>query len=444
MVTEANRIPIDPHSHAALAANDLELGLVDTSNAAAISAWLRSDARGFHSPEPSAEYLADRAGEFAQSNDRVTGVWDRPADEDAEPVATIWSWEMGLTVPGGESINAWAISSVTVAPTHRRRGIARALLTAELRTARLAGSALAMLTVTEATIYGRYGFGPAAWQAPYTIDTKGLRWIGPVPDGRVKFVSPSDLFEIAPDVFNRARTRAPGETDRRGDTWKRILGLAPSVPSEDTRDIRAVLYRDAEQRVQGYAVYRFEGHEENSVLHLIDVCSVTDDAYSALWRFLVEMDLTNTISAPRRNVVEPVIWQVNNPRAIRKTDQRDQLWLRILDVPRVLSARTYAAPGIFVITVHDELEFANGQYVLEVSPTGHGSVTELSPSSVHQQADAVTVTVSVNDLASLYLGGASAVALAGSGRLTGLSPNGAQALDRSFASPHSPHLSTWF
>ena len=196
--------------------------------------------------------------------------------------------------------------------------------------------------------------------------------------------------------------------------------------------------------IDGYAVYRFEGHEETSVLHLIDVCSATDDAYSALWRFVVEMDLTNTISAPRRNVVEPVIWQVNNPRAIRKTDQRDQLWLRILDVPRVLSARTYATPGIFVITVHDELEFASGVYVLEVSPTGHASVTEHSDSSVHQQADAATVTLSVNDLASLYLGGASAVVLAGSGRLTGLSPDAAQALDRSFASSHSPHLSTWF
>ena len=55
----------------------------------------------------------------------------------------------------------WAISMVTVAATHRRRGIARGLLEGELRAAASAGVPMAGLTVTEATIYGRYGFGPA-------------------------------------------------------------------------------------------------------------------------------------------------------------------------------------------------------------------------------------------------------------------------------------------
>lgn len=443
-MTEAKHIPIDQHSHAALAAKDLELQLVDTSDSAAVTAWLLADARGFHDADPSAEFLATRARELGASGDRVTGVFDRSLPETTLPVATIWSWEMGLTVPGGNTLSAWAISSVTVAPTHRRKGIARALLTSELRTAQAAGSAMAMLTVTEATIYGRYGFGPAAWQAPYSIDTRGLRWIGPVPEGRVSFITPGDLLSIAPEVFDRARTRVPGETDRRDDTWKRILGLAQSAPNDDKRDLRAVAYRDADQSVQGFAVYRFEGHEEKSMLALIDLIAATDDAYSALWRYLIEMDLVREISAPRRNVAEAVIWQVNNPRAIRKTDQRDQLWLRILDVQRVLAARTYAAPGIFVLTVHDELGFADGEYVLEVAPTGHGTVSLLKHSTVHLQADAATVTLSVNDLASLYLGGASAVALARSGRLDGLSPNAAEALDRSFTSADSPHLSTWF
>ena len=413
-MTEATRIPIDQHSHAALAARDLELRLVDTADPAAVTAWLLADARGFHDADPSAEFLGERARALGEGDDRVTGVWDLALPESSLPVATVWSWQMGLTVPGGNTLSAWAISSVTVSPTHRRKGIARALLTSELRTAQAAGSALAMLTVTEATIYGRYGFGPAAWQAPYSIDTRGLRWIGPVPEGRVDFITPGDLLSIAPAVYDRARVRVPGETDRRGDTWTRILGLARQSPSDDKRDLRAVTYRNADASVEGFAVYRFIGHEEMSRLELIDLIAATDDAYSALWRYLIEMDLIQEISAPRRNVTEPVIWQVNNPRAIRKTDQRDQLWLRILDVPRVLAARTYSAPGIFVLTVHDELGFTDGEYVLEIAPTGHGTVTMLKHSTVHQQADASTVTLSVNDLASLYLGGASAVALASS------------------------------
>ncbi|MGU7753863.1 GNAT family N-acetyltransferase, partial [Klebsiella pneumoniae] len=77
-------------------------------------------------------------------------------------MATVDSWVSELTVSPGRTIPLWSISAVTVAPTHRRRGIATAMLTGELRAAAAAGYALAGLTVTEATIYGRWGFSPAA------------------------------------------------------------------------------------------------------------------------------------------------------------------------------------------------------------------------------------------------------------------------------------------
>ena len=69
----------------------------------------------------------------------MTGIFDPAAPMPDAPVATIASWIGELTVPGGRGIPSCAISAVTVAPTHRRRGIARAMLEGELRTAAAAG-----------------------------------------------------------------------------------------------------------------------------------------------------------------------------------------------------------------------------------------------------------------------------------------------------------------
>jgi predicted acetyltransferase len=46
---------------------------------------------------------------------------------------------------------------------------------------------------------------------------------------------------------------------------------------------------------------------------------------------------------PSRPVDEPLRWMLTNPRALKLTRTRDNLWLRILDVRAALEARTYAA-----------------------------------------------------------------------------------------------------
>jgi GNAT superfamily N-acetyltransferase len=143
-------LPIDAESADRLAAKGLRLDLVDTADAAAFTAWLQAENRGFHMPRV-AEKAIDEQFRLTGYR-RTTGVWDATAADAATPVATVACWPTPLTVPGERSIPSWAISAVTVAPTHRRRGIARALLGAELRTAHRAGLPMAMLTVSEATI----------------------------------------------------------------------------------------------------------------------------------------------------------------------------------------------------------------------------------------------------------------------------------------------------
>src|SRR5690606_22682148 len=106
---------------------------------------------------------------------RNIGVYDPAAG--TWPIATVNSWVTPLTLPGGE-VDMGAISSVTVAGSHRRRGLARDVLEGELRAAARAGAPVAGLTASEATLYGRYGFGPAVPVMRFPLDTARAGWAG--------------------------------------------------------------------------------------------------------------------------------------------------------------------------------------------------------------------------------------------------------------------------
>ena len=436
-------LPIDPGARAELEVRGLRLDLLDTADRERSRLWLLAEGRGFHEQTPSDHVLETQAD--TNLDDRVVGVWDDTLASPDTPVGTVRSWQTNLTVPGGGTVPAWAISGVTVAATHRRRGIARAVLTSELRATRDLGLPLAALTVSEATIYGRYGFGPAAYQAPYEIDTRRSRWIGPVPAGRVQFVSAESILADGPAVFERARLSSPGEIDRRDSWWKRTLALTGSEP-DTKRRIRVVRYDDGGGIAEGFAIYEVTLVVDASPgrLTLIDLVAATDDAYAALWRFILEMDLVNVVSAPLRSVSEPLSWQIADGRAIRKTDQRDHLWLRILDVREALERRRFAAAGDYVLTVDDDLGFADGTYLLSVGADGSGVVRSVGEDAAEIPAGAAQVKLSVADLAAIYLGGSSAKDLTRAGRIIEKSPDAAARLDAAFRSERPPRLSIWF
>jgi len=457
--------PIDGESAALLAAGGLELRLVDAADTDARRNWHRATARGFHEAAPDDNELARRLANTA--GDRVTAALDATAADPLTPVATVRSWPMGLSVPGGGTVPAWAISSVTVSPTHRRRGLARALLTAELRTAHGLGLPLAMLTVSEATIYARYGFGPAAHQASIAITTRDARPAPAAPMaagaatamGRLHFVTPESLRQDAPAIFEAARKRGAGDVDRRDSLWDQLLGLAPSAAAESATSATAapnlpaagiptrhrVRFDDPAGRPQGFAVYSVtvEGEAYPGRLDLVDLVAATDAAYAALWRFLLDLDLIGEVSAPLRSIAEPLVWQLENPRAVRASAERDHLWLRLLDVPAALGHRRYAAPGVFRLDVADDLDIAGGEFLLTVTSDGAGSAHPLAVGEA-TPAGAAHLSMSVADLAALYLGGPSAGVLSRAGRVTEHTKDAAAHLDAAFRTGPPPHLSTWF
>lgn len=433
--------PIDADSFEKLDAGGLRLGLVDTSDRDAFAAWVQAEMRGFHAGALAEKLIEEQQQRIAYR--RTTAVWDDSTTDAATPVATVSSWPAPLTLPGDTSVSGWAISSVTVAPTHQRRGIARALLEAELRTAHSLGVPLAILTVSEATIYSRFGFSPTTMTADLEIDTRRASWTGPAASGRVQFISLEQLNEVGRDVAERARRAVPGEIELDDHLWGRLIGLLGDEKGE-SKNLRAVIYHDADGQPQGFALYRIKGDPADFSSHTATVehlRTVTDDAYAGLWRYLLELPLVSTVSAPLRAVDEPLVWQVSDPRAVRAVRRRDHLWARILDVTAALEARRYAAPGRIALDISDPLGFAHGRVLVSIDDSGTATVSPLDGSA---PADAASLALSVNELGALYLGGVSARTLVRAGRITELRPGSADAVDAAFHSPVTPWLSSWF
>lgn len=436
MHDDAPSIPVDATAAAALAAGGLRMTVVDPADAAATRAWAHAIARGFHDPAPTEEFLAELAGDFP--GQRTIGVHDDGLIEPEVPVATVASWPAALTVPGGE-VTAWAISDVTVAPTHRRRGIARAMLESELRVAALAGLPLAMLTVSEATIYTRYGFGAATWSTDYSVDVRRAGWVGQEAPGRIQLVGRAAAIATGETLFEESRRATVGDVQIVGHRFGRLFG-APSEPDEQ-RKLRFARYEDEHGTARGLATYRLIERANDFTgftVELKQLVATTDDAYRALWRFLLELDLVSTVTAGLRPIDEPLRWLVRDPRMIRTTEVREHLWLRVLDPVAAFAARSYAGGGRLGFRVADPLGYAGGAFTITADADGTAAVEAGEPE------EGPLLELPVDLLGSLYLGGASAVALAAAGRLTERSPGDAALADRLLRPATAPVLTTWF
>ena len=122
---------------------------------------ITTDARAFAMRNPiSDDERADLRGKV--SDDDVVLVRDSWHD-DRPLVGVSMFYRMQMTVPGGTQVPAAGLSWVSVASTHRRRGILRRMITELFTQWEREGFAFAILTASEGTIYERFGFGPACF-----------------------------------------------------------------------------------------------------------------------------------------------------------------------------------------------------------------------------------------------------------------------------------------
>ncbi|MFD4571692.1 GNAT family N-acetyltransferase [Streptomyces sp. NPDC058417] len=371
--------------------------------------WFRTLRTGFlRTPTAPDDQIAARRSVLAGS--RTYGAFD-----DGRCVACFRSFPQELTVVGGATVPADAISNVATLPTHRRRGLLTRLMRADLDAAKERGDVVATLVAAEYRIYGRYGFGPATSLTEWTIDVarSGLDDRLPVPadGGRVDLVRPEEVRVIGPVLHDRLRRGQPGAVSRPDHWWDVETGLLP-LHGEWTEPFYAV-YRAADGEVRGLVAYRADDRWEDSkqpaTTATVDwLLAVTPAAERALWHYLCSVDWVTRVKSGTRGPDDLLPDLLPDPRAARVTTQADWLWVRFLDVVRALEARTYEGSGALVLEVADRDGYAGGRYLLEAGPDG----ASCAPTT--RDAD---LALDVADLAPLWLGDRSAVRLAALGRL---------------------------
>ena len=394
------------------------------------SAWQRTQATVFLGPYPDDEALRRRR-KIVDRTARRTAALD--ADR---VVATYVSWDTRVTVPGGALVTADAVSGVTVLPTHRRRGILTRMILPDLADAAGRGVPVAVLIAAEAPIYGRFGFGAATETARWSVDVRAAAIAPHVPlSGTVEVVPETQMRALAPPVFEAARR--PGAIDQRDAWWDRGLGLAGEP---DHKPRTWLVHRDRDSRPDGYASYRPEDswvdRDIRTVAHVDHVQAATPAAYTGLWSVLISLDLVARLDAEELAVDEALPWLLTDARAARQAARADFQWSRLLDPAAALSARTYEGPGAAVLRVVDPQGWAAGTYTLEADADGTGACTRSS-------ADA-EVTLPVDVLSSLWLGGGDLMAAATAGRAEEHRPGAVARLARLLRTTRAPWTPTWF
>ncbi|MFJ8626562.1 GNAT family N-acetyltransferase [Kitasatospora sp. NPDC093550] len=350
-------------------------------------------------------------------------------------IATYRSFDTELTVPGGATVAADAITNVTVSATHRRRGLLSTMMRRDLAAAAERGVAVAVLMAAEYNIYGRFGFGPATRGSGWRIDlrrTRGLREGLPgVPGGRIDFVTMAELRELGAALHERWRRTQPGAIVRDGLWWERTVGEV-RVPGDEFKEPFAAVHRDADGTVTGLVVYRvdtkWDGARPDSTLTVDDVIALDLPTSVELWRFVLSVDWVGKVVVENLGPDDPLPLLLQDPRAATPHElNSDQMWLRLLDTGAAFEVRTYGAPGRVVLEVDDKLGYASGRWAIEVGADGSGRCTRTTA-----EAD---LALGASELGSLYLGAETAPRLAAAGLVTELRPGAAAAADLLLRTP---------
>ena len=243
---------------------------------------------------------------------------------------------------------------------------------------------------------------------------------------------------IAP-LHERTRFAVAGEIEVPAAHWDAFAGTRPDA--KDAGNTRAIQYTDEAGEVRGLALYSVRENEKDFTKSTVTVSYLlaeTDDAYAALWRFFLELDLVGEVRAHELSVDEPLLWMISDQRAASVRVQ-DHQYVRILDVAAALEARTFGAPGVVALEVSDPLGFAAGRWLLEVDAEGRGAVTPWDATEAPEGA--AVVALGVEELSAVYLGGVSLATLAAAGRVQ---TTDAATAARVFAWHTAPRLSIWY
>jgi len=357
------------------------------------------------------------------------------AIDDDRFVGTSGVFTQRLSVPGGE-VAAGGVTFVTVLPSHRRRGLMSGMMRAMIDDCHRRHEPIAMLWAAEGAIYQRFGYGMATYCVNLEAETRSIAFTRDWPrEGHVRLLPAGEGRDAIDPVYQAVRSSRAGFLMRDERWWP---GVLPN-PEKDIKggEARRLAVFEADSGPEGYAVYKTKA-EWNvrgpaGTVVVDEAMASTPRGWREIWRYLFEVDLVRTLKTWRLPADHPVFTLVSEIRRLGATFG-DGLWVRIVDVPAALEARTYGSDGR-----------GRGTLVFELADTycpwnaGRWRLDVVDGRARVERTDApADLALDANDLGAMYLGGFRASALAVSGRVAERRPGGLALADGLFGAALLP------
>jgi len=368
---------------------------------------------GSSHPEIEARFLAEGEPLGGFEKDLLRGV--------------VNGYASSVTLPGGRCVPHLSVTHVGVSPDATRRGIARQLLVEQLRRARASGYVVAGLRASDTGIYGRYGYGIASWSVRHELDlTRAALAIAAPRDG-LRIVDAHESFPIFRQIAESDPTPR-ATTLSRWDGW---WAMQEYRMLHGTTPHHAVVF-GSEGKERGYLRFHIEPSDNwftssQRTVIVDDLVAHDDEAWRGLIGHLFTQDILHRAIFPSRPIDDPLPLLLRNPRTLAISGQRDESWIRPLDLAALLSARRFGGARQIAIAVDDDL-FPENEGTWSIGPKG-AAKTEERPDA----------RIAIAELAALVFGASQASALQASSRIWTASAEVAEELDFTFSSNRHPH-----
>ena len=378
---------------------------------------------------PISHYLGSAGTPPAEHMESVTRVLSEgrmlAALDDDAIVGGAGAFRLDLTIPGGP-VPVSGVTVVGVLPTHRRRGVLRELMRTQLDEVHRRGEPLAILWASEGGIYPRFGYGLASLCGDIEIHRAHAAYARPLEwNGQARLVALDQALEPLKDVYERVAAETPGMLSRTPEWWRARL-LADPEWRRSGRGEKACTVLELDGRPEAYALYRlnygFEGNLSTGATEVAEAVGSSPAATAAIWRFLLDIDWMERVTAELLPLDHPLLLLVAEPNRLRFR-VGDGLWVRLVDVGAALAARSYAEDGDVVFAVADPFcPWNDARFSLD------GSKTTAPPD----------LQLGVDALGSAYLGGFTVGQLARAGRVQELTPGAVERADAAFRTDRAP------
>lgn len=351
-----------------------------------------------------------------------------------------------LSVPGPDAgvrqVPCAGLTWVGVHPDHRRRGVLTAMLRHHFDRVREDGGQLSALHASEPAIYGRHGYGLASLELQVRLG-RGTTLSAPHLEDAAAALTTRMATASDPGVPARLRACHLAHADLGavvGATgyYERVCLQLP----EHLRDKEPwrVLFAQRDGVDVGFAAFRrTEKWEKARPAGEVEVWTVVGEpaARLALLRRLVDLDLIATVKVGTVSIDDPLLTWVGGPRSASDVGIYDGLWVRLVDLPAALQARTWSAPCDVVVEVADQAAPWNeGSWRIHADASGAAVVARTT-----EDAD---LRLRTEALGAAYLGGGNLVALHRAGLVAEHRPGAARELWRAMRTDVAPTAAVGF